>query len=1103
MRKRTGSTTEEPLCLSRVLGLTTFQGHALASTSQTSASLDLFSFTGGTSSTFKGNNDSDLIFYAAGNVVVAYSTHDNEQKSFYATTGKPVASVAVTGNGRYLAIGERGHLPSIVIWDLIKHQQVITLSGHKHGVGCLAFSPNGRYLVSAGFKQDKQLIFWDWDGDRKLSAQKLSNKVHSISFHSSGDYFITAGDRHLKWWYVTEVLDGEAVGIEGKPAGILEEMRTSIFMDICCASGDANEKVYCISQQGILCLFNKDRIVEKWVQLPYPTSYSLEFFPSSSSAITGDSTVDAQPAMLFVGCAAGVIRVYLASNLEYLTELPMPTPLDPEKDHHEECSYGATYALRKVPPTSVNPMPKLCAIYADRSMIIWDISDVFNAMPYRSFTAHRSCVWDIQFLQDVSKTAPMEGSSSSSNKGTMPPSTFVTCSADNSVRFWNLDAKARRTSRFKSPYSRDMLHAISFESSSTEKEREINDSKSIIASTATGLSLTHGNTANEFDFVKAVPDTEVPDRFSSSSSPRALAVHPFGHQIAIGDKSGALHIHDLKTMQNIFTIQAHSAEILSLSYSPPMVTYDNGKTWFLQSDGLPIVNEDESFDVTAPSKPLILLATSGRDRLIHIFDASSPDCENDKSRPYSPIDTLDHHSSSVTIVRFTSDGKRLISCSGDKTMVFCSVNGQLVTKLKSVSTPLGTVNGLAIDASNKFAITSGQDKRLTIWNIHTGKQMRTYKNVEISGSELYKSEVDPSGSYIVTSGFDKNITLLDFFSGEVLYQIKGHSEVVTGMKFSADGHYLMTIGGEGCVMVWQVASFLVKAMKDRLLELYATAQRRNTRAAVRHAAGMSVSSTMSSSSGQSTYSVASTSTMSTTTASNTGITVPQASLAQLKQKIQRQTSDSAEGSIQNAGGMSSSSSINGGIARKNRWQQNLEKDPAYEIFGKKIHAGVGESTGFESGMNRHKLTLELTSANIEITPEKTVRGVISTITEESSASSVSSGAVVSSSSAAGNLGGMSRAAIDAENDDGVNQPSLSDEDDEEQLFRGNEANDDTYASDFDDVTPNPSASIPIENDDEDLAKAHRKLDTLEKSASDLESWLEEVVSSNFIYFSVL
>jgi hypothetical protein len=77
-------------------------------------------------------------------------------------------------------------------------------------------------------------------------------------------------------------------------------------------------------------------------------------------------------------------------------------------------------------------------------------------------------------------------------------------------------------------------------------------------------------------------------------------------------------------------------------------------------------------------------------------------------------------------------------------MVFSDVNGPEILRKKSVQTPNGTINGLTIEASNKFAVTSGQEKKLNIWNMQTGKQMRAYKNPLIN-SELYKNDVDPSG----------------------------------------------------------------------------------------------------------------------------------------------------------------------------------------------------------------------------------------------------------------------------------------------------------------------------------------------------------------------
>jgi len=84
--------------------------------------------------------------------------------------------------------------------------------------------------------------------------------------------------------------------------------------------------------------------------------------------------------------------------------------------------------------------------------------------------------------------------------------------------------------------------------------------------------------------------------------------------------------------------------------------------------------------------------------------------------------------------------------------------------------------------------------------------------------------------YIATCAFDRTISIFDFFSGELVTQVSGHSELITGLKFSPDGRLLVSIGGDGCIMVWRIADSLVKAMQDRLVELLTSAQRRNVKA---------------------------------------------------------------------------------------------------------------------------------------------------------------------------------------------------------------------------------------------------------------------------------
>ena len=698
------------------------------------------------------------VFYIAGCFVVRYSSDLHRQKGFYKCS-KGISCIAMSNDGKYLAISERSPTPATIIWEVDKYERLVTLLGHKHGVGCQAFSPDGRYLVTVGYRHDKQLILWDWRSSSKLSVQKLGNKVNAISYHNSGGYFVTAGDRHLKWWSIIEVLEGESVSLEGKAASITEDLRNSNFMDVMCGYGSCDQSVFCTSSTGMLLQFNQSKMVEKWVQLECSSSFCMELICQELGMImTSSESTDA----LYVGCANGIIRCFSPLTLQYITTLPSPAPLannnststhDNAIERGSSLIYPACYGIRKVlPVSSRSPTLKLAAIYADRSLVVWDISEIRagRVAKHRSFVSHRACIWDVKFIVDSSGNS-IDSSHHPAHPlqvPSLPKGSFVTCSADNSIKFWNIDSKQQRLSKWRSPYAKELLHSIDVSDDLSSSETMMNRSlleTSHCTSVTTSLSVTQhlmeqNTTLLNIDISEGVPDTEVPDRPQSKSSPRALAIHPYCHQIACGDKLGRLRVFDLSTMSMRVTTQAHSAEILTLSYSPAVVSRDDGLTWYSTNDALSSRSSSDGTDSDHPpisDEEVVLLASAGRDRLIHLFDASP-------NKEYAPIATLDQHKASVTIVQFTSDGKRFISCSGDRTLVFNNVEGRRVSKVKVLPTPHGTINGLAIEASNKFAITSGQDKRLSIWNLQTGKHMRVYKSEHIN-AELYKSDIDPSG----------------------------------------------------------------------------------------------------------------------------------------------------------------------------------------------------------------------------------------------------------------------------------------------------------------------------------------------------------------------
>ena len=218
------------------------------------------------------------------------------------------------------------------------------LAEHTNGVGAIAFSPDGQFLVSVGFKHDKQLIVWSLIDKTPLSKKKLSNKVNSISFSSDGSYFVTFGDRHLKWWYI----DAQESGIEvvGKPASILEVLKDANFTDGVCGIKTLSKYVYCATSSGALCVFHSNRIMDRWVQIDSARSYSLSMYYDSSN----DS------ATLALGCSNGRVFLIDPQTLMCSASLPAPVPLPvAPADVNQSRDAGlpvfpACFATKVIPP---------------------------------------------------------------------------------------------------------------------------------------------------------------------------------------------------------------------------------------------------------------------------------------------------------------------------------------------------------------------------------------------------------------------------------------------------------------------------------------------------------------------------------------------------------------------------------------------------------------------------------------------------------------------------------------------------------------------------------------------------------------------------------
>ncbi|KAK7134125.1 hypothetical protein R3I94_015848 [Phoxinus phoxinus] len=393
LRKRSRASPSRAVTLEKVLGITTAGGSGLTC-----------------------DPSSGAVAYPAGCVVVLLNPATHTQQHLISSSRKAISTLSFSSDGRFLVTGESGHLPAVSVWDVSEGTLVSEMLEHKYSVSCVAFSPNSKYIVSVGSQHDMSLNLWDWKKHTLLAANKVSSRVTSVSFSEDSSHFVTAGNRHVRFWYLEPSHSHKPVPLMGRSA-LLGEMQNNFFCGVACGRGPKSDSTFCITSSGLLCEFSGRRVLERWVRLQ-----------SSAHALT--VTED----LVFCACANGTVRVFSPLDLRFICALPRP---------HQLC--GTTQASRtpeaRYPdPVAVtfDPVHRwLSCVYNDHSVYVWDTRDLQKVRALHSARYHSACVWDLQMFP--TDACQMWGS----------PEPFLSCSSDGTVRIWSAD-----------PPSEDLLHVL-------------------------------------------------------------------------------------------------------------------------------------------------------------------------------------------------------------------------------------------------------------------------------------------------------------------------------------------------------------------------------------------------------------------------------------------------------------------------------------------------------------------------------------------------------------------------------------------------------------------------------------------------------------------
>jgi WD40 repeat protein len=162
------------------------------------------------------------------------------------------------------------------------------------------------------------------------------------------------------------------------------------------------------------------------------------------------------------------------------------------------------------------------------------------------------------------------------------------------------------------------------------------------------------------------------------------------------------------------------------------------------------------------------------------------------------------HADRVTHAAFSPDGTRIVTSSADKTARTWNVDdGRMLRELKAHEWAVLWAE-FARDGSR--LVTTAADDLAIIWDAETGALQRKLVG---HTAAVNSAAFSPDGSRLVTGSRDSSIKLWDVTDGKELLTLKGHAQEVTSVRFSPSGRSILSSARDDRAIVWPTIEWRV------------------------------------------------------------------------------------------------------------------------------------------------------------------------------------------------------------------------------------------------------------------------------------------------------
>lgn len=563
----------------------------------------------------------------------------------------PVRSVAYSPDGRFIVSSSWDE--TIRVWEVATGKELQTLTGHSGQIINAVYSSNGQFIASVSF--DKTIRVWDAASGSELRT--LLEDVYWVTnvVYSPDGRFIAAGagDQTVRVW---ESATGTEVQIL---AGHTNEVNSLAYSPdgrfIASGSDDQTIRVWDVVSGSEVWLLTGH--ADKVSSVIYsPDGRFITSAAEDGMILTWDSATGIKLRIL-VGHLGKVTSVAYSPDGQFIASTSI--------DQTIRVWESATGLVLRIVSNNTNSL----------SALAYSPDGQFIASSSYEGTIQ---IWEASTSADAQMLVGHHGRVSSTVYNPNGQS-VVSASDDKTIRIWDVLTGAEmrvlvghRTSVMSAVYSPDGKFIVSASWDQTIRVWE--------AATGIEMHIIVGHS----DFVNSV------------------AYSPDGRFIISASDDGTIRVWEGATGAEARALAGHTRAVTSVAYSP-----------------------DGQF-----------ITSGSRDKTIRVWEATTG----------TEVRTLVGHTEEVNSAVYSPDGQLIVSSSWDGTIrVWMAATGGEVVTLEEHS---GPVNSVAFSPDGRYIVSAASDKTIRLWEVISG----SCQAVLYIDDFLYTCAFHPDGEHIVAGG---------------------------------------------------------------------------------------------------------------------------------------------------------------------------------------------------------------------------------------------------------------------------------------------------------------------------------------------------------------